>query len=111
MPQSKQCPKCGGSMAEGFVLDRTHGAVGVSSWVEGIPERSVWTGVRLGGRTQSAISTWRCGRCGFLESYASGDPDPGPAAQKKAAAAIVAFAVAVSLMLSLLGAWLARRGH
>jgi ribosomal protein S27AE len=111
MPQPKQCPKCAGSMAEGFVLDRAHGAVGVSSWVEGMPERSVWTGVRLRGRAQSAIATWRCGRCGFLESYASGEPDGSLAAQKKAAGLIVALAVAAALLLSLVAAYLAQRGH
>jgi hypothetical protein len=93
-------------MVEGFVLDRAHGSVGVSSWVEGVPEWSVWTGVRLRGRPQSTIATWRCGRCGFLESYASGEPDGSLAAQKKAAGVIVA----VALILALVGAYLVLRG-
>jgi ribosomal protein S27AE len=106
MPQSKQCPKCGASMAEGFVLDRAQGSVGVASWVEGAPEWSAWTGVRLRGRPQSAIATWRCGRCGFLESYASGEPDGSLAAQKKAARVIFALA----LIMALAGAYLVLRG-
>jgi hypothetical protein len=98
-------------MVEGFTLDRAHGGAAVSSWIEGAPERSVWTGVRLGGRAQSTIATWRCGRCGFLESYASGEPDRSLAAQRKTAGLIVvAVAAAAALLLGLVAAYLAQRG-
>ena len=70
MSHSKQCPKCQGTMAEGFVIDNTHGGRGVSGWAEGQPVKSFWTGVKLKGKAID-IATWRCGRCGFLESYAS----------------------------------------
>lgn len=111
MQQSKQCPKCAGSMTEGFVLDKTHGSVGVSRWVEGTAEMSVWTGVKLAGRPQAPISTWRCGRCGFLESYASGEPDSSDAASKKTAAAILAVACAVAVILMLIATYLSQRAH
>lgn len=107
MPQSKQCPKCGGSMSEGFVLDKTHGGVGVSSWIEGAPVRSVWTGLNLKGRAQARIATWRCGRCGFLESYALEEGDDGAAAQKKAAFLIIAVAIAAMVLLGVVAALLA----
>ncbi len=74
MSQSKQCPKCSGSMTEGFVVDATHGGVAVSSWIEGAPERSMWTGLKLSGKSRSEIATWRCNRCGFLEHYAAEAP-------------------------------------
>lgn len=61
-------------MEEGFTLDKTHGGVGAASWVSGLPEKSFWTGLRLKGRTRLDIATWRCRRCGFLESWA---PEPG----------------------------------
>ena len=111
MPQSKQCPKCAGSMVEGFVLDKAHGSVGVSSWVEGMAERSVWTGLKLSGRPQVPIATWRCGRCGFLESYASGEAGSEQAAQTRAAAAILAVALVVAAVLGLVAAYLGQRGH
>jgi hypothetical protein len=98
-------------MAEGFVLDRTHGGVGVSSWVEGEAETSVWTGIKLAGRAQTPIATWRCGRCGFLESYASGEPDRSQAARRRAALAIVLVAVAAALILGLAAAYLAQLGR
>ena len=71
MAQSHNCPKCGGTMTEGFTLDHTHGgARDVSAWVGGKPERSFWVGVKLRGQEPIEIATWRCGRCSFLESYA-----------------------------------------
>ena len=58
-------------MHEGFVLDRGHGnAIGVSKWVEGEPEKSFWTGYKTKDREKFEISTYRCERCGYLESYA-----------------------------------------
>jgi hypothetical protein len=59
-------------MTEGFVLDNGPYNHVVSSWVEGPPRKSFWSGVTLRGRVQHPIQTWRCGRCGFLESYARG---------------------------------------
>jgi hypothetical protein len=62
-------------MTVGFVADHAHGALAVSSWVEGAPRKSVWVGVQLGGKARSEIATWRCRRCGFLESYAMEEPN------------------------------------
>ncbi len=42
----------------------------MSCRVEGAPEKSIWVGVKLRGKTPIEIATWRCGSCGFLESYA-----------------------------------------
>ena len=68
---SRVCVKCGGEMEEGFVLDNTHGARLQSGWVEGAPEPSFWTGLKLKGKEQIPITTFRCRRCGYLESYAA----------------------------------------
>lgn len=64
------CVKCGGEMEGGFILDNTYGARLQSEWVEGAPERSRWTGVKLTGKELLPILTFRCARCGYLESYA-----------------------------------------
>ena len=70
--RSHTCPRCQGSMTEGFVLDHTEGgARKVSAWVEGAPEPGLLVGVKVRGKTKYDIRTWRCGRCGFLESYAN----------------------------------------
>ena len=62
-------------MSEGFLVDRGHAnAKGLQEWVEGEPERSFWLGLRTRGREKYEVSTYRCDRCGFLESFAL---DPG----------------------------------
>lgn len=58
-------------MVEGYILDITQaGGRAVAKWIEGAPEKSMWMGLKIGDRAQRDIQTWRCGRCGFLESYA-----------------------------------------
>ena len=101
MPQSNHCPKCSGAMAEGFVLDATHGAMTVSSWIAGAPEKSVWTGVKLSGRPRSQITTWRCRSCGFLEHYAPASPDRShEAAQRRQGLTVVALVLATLLVIA-----------
>jgi len=70
--RSHTCPKCQGSMVEGFILDNPHGAYSVTNWIEGAPEKSFWSGVKVGKKAKYEVQTWRCNRCGFLESYAAG---------------------------------------
>jgi hypothetical protein len=57
-------------MSDGFIKDETHGAVRVSTWVEGPPEKSFWTGTRTAGKRLMPVTTFRCSLCGYLESYA-----------------------------------------
>ena len=67
---SKTCGKCGGRMDQGFIPEATRHSHSVDVWVEGRPEKSVWTGLKTKGRKKLTIETWRCGRCHYLESYA-----------------------------------------
>ncbi len=69
MPAKVDCPKCGRRMDEGFIIDTTSGTASVSTWHEGEPQKSIWTGVKK-SKERYEVATWRCGRCGFLESYA-----------------------------------------
>lgn len=71
------CPKCQSSMKEGFVIDHTYGSRGVSTWIEGAPEKSIWVGHKLSGKKAFEVQTWRCSRCGFLENYANMEKIPG----------------------------------
>jgi predicted nucleic-acid-binding Zn-ribbon protein len=64
------CPKCRGRMQEGFITDSTYGGLVVGAWIEGKPVKNFWTGLRISGRRKIQTSTWRCERCGYLESYA-----------------------------------------
>ena len=68
--ETSQCPKCNGEMVQGFIVDRTKGAVHVSSWFAGAPKRSFWFGIKEPASEAIPIGTFRCSACGFLESYA-----------------------------------------
>jgi len=69
--QPAACGKCGGRLIRGSVLNRdSNGGKSLCSWVEGVPERSVWTGLRTKGVEVLPIASYRCQRCGFLEHYA-----------------------------------------
>ena len=68
--RSLSCPRCSGSMEPGYILDEAYGTRTVAKWVPGEPERSIWTGLKLRGKTQHDVATYRCKPCGYLESYA-----------------------------------------
>jgi hypothetical protein len=42
-----------------------------SSWIEGEPEKSFWSGMKTKGKRRLAIVSYRCTKCGFLENYAT----------------------------------------
>lgn len=51
--------------------DANYRAVG--EWVEGMPERSFWSGLKVAGRERIPVVTYRCRNCGILQSYALTD--------------------------------------
>ena len=66
-----ECPKCKKAMGAGFVIDRGNSdRKYVQQWVEGVPEKSFWTGLSVRKRAVLPVTTYRCASCGFLESYA-----------------------------------------
>lgn len=65
------CPRCSGSMEPGFLIDVGYGKTAVPKWAAGEPESSFWSsGLKLREKEQLAVTTYRCPRCGYLESYA-----------------------------------------
>ena len=66
------CPKCASPMETGFILDKVDdNRLKTPEWLEGNPERAFWTGLNTKGRNRFNIITYRCERCGLLESYAT----------------------------------------
>jgi hypothetical protein len=62
-------------MHRGYFLDSKHGdRRGLTEWVEGVPVRSFWMGLKIKGRQVLPVTVYRCERCGFLESYAAPSP-------------------------------------
>ena len=68
--KSLECPRCSSSMEPGFIVDEGHGKKVVAKWAAGEPRKSWWMGLKLGGTEQIEVATYRCRRCGYLESYA-----------------------------------------
>jgi hypothetical protein len=95
-------------MAEGFVVDVSHGTMAVTSWVEGAPQKSIWTGLKLSGKGRSEIATWRCNRCGFLEQYTVAAPDRSQEAAQRSQV-LLAVAITLAVLLVVLGAALLLR--
>lgn len=60
------CPKCNAEMEEGFLAGQR-----VAEWIEGPLEKSFWLAFKIHGRKRRTIRTFRCVKCGFLESYAN----------------------------------------
>ena len=54
------------------MVDQGYARTAVPQWVEGEPETSLWMGggLKLRGKDKLDITTYRCRRCGYLESYA-----------------------------------------
>lgn len=72
-----RCPKCDTTMEQGFILDRTHGSILSAEWVSGLPDKSVFTGIKnLKKRLRFQVMTYRCAKCGFLESYTTQPVEP-----------------------------------
>ena len=70
--RSNSCPKCQGAMDQGFVVDASYTESRQSTWMNGTPERNIWLGgIKTSGRERFPVTTYRCTRCGYLESYAA----------------------------------------
>jgi hypothetical protein len=66
------CPKCASPMETGFILDKVDDSrLKTPEWLEGNPEHASWIGLNTNGRNRLNIITYRCERCGLLESYAT----------------------------------------
>ena len=57
-------------METGYIVDEGYGTRTVAKWVSGEPERSIWTGLKMRGKEKLDVASYRCRRCGYLESYA-----------------------------------------
>jgi len=67
---SNSCPKCDGTMSQGFMLDNSYGGNLVGTWVAGHPEKSFWTKIKAPSKDQIPVAAFRCESCGFLEFFA-----------------------------------------
>ena len=71
------CSKCRMSMEKGYLPDRSQShSLNRPVWAKGEPRPSRWLGINFGikvpDRGTLFVETWRCPRCGVLESFARG---------------------------------------
>lgn len=57
-------------MERGFKVDTTQGGYSRPRWAEGVAEKSIWTGLKMKGKRQFYVETFRCAYCGALREYA-----------------------------------------
>lgn len=69
-PLNTTCPDCRSGMEPGFAMDQSNSGRSPVLWVNGEPEKSVWTGLKLKGRQQWYTTALRCPMCGFVRLYA-----------------------------------------
>jgi hypothetical protein len=57
-------------MDPGYFVDHTYGAMLPAAWVPGIPRKTRWRGFIIRKQDKVPVTTFRCVRCGRLQSYA-----------------------------------------
>jgi hypothetical protein len=61
-------------MTVGVIVDHGHGQSTPERWQEGEAIVSKWWGLRVDKKALLDVETWRCTKCGYLESYAAEKP-------------------------------------
>ena len=74
----KNCLRCEGEMEVGFIFDHVFGGSTRQGWGRGQPTRSMMRGVvSPTGLDPYPVTSYRCTKCGMLESFV--EEAPGPA--------------------------------
>lgn len=69
--KTPDCPKCRNPMDLGLIMDKGHhNSLNTEEWLEGEAEKSFWSGLKTKGKERMPVRTYRCSKCGYLESYA-----------------------------------------
>ena len=70
MSKAVECIRCHAQMEVGYLLDATHSGYQQQNWSPGEPKPSFWMGLKLAKDQVLPVTTLKCPRCGYLESYA-----------------------------------------
>jgi hypothetical protein len=65
-----ECMRCRAHMESGWVADNTQAGLTQQSWSPGEPKPSFWMGFKVEKDQVVPVTTLRCPKCGYLESYA-----------------------------------------
>lgn len=66
----RSCSRCGARTTEGYLLDRRQGVQAVvQQWIEGVPQRAWFGGLKLRDVAHGPIVARRCPKCGHLDLW------------------------------------------
>jgi len=108
MSKAVECIRCHAQMEVGYVLDATHSGYQQQNWSPGEPKPSFWTGLKLAKDQVLPVTTLKCPRCGYLESYAipqsqDGVPASGRSSSQRQSLAAVLIGLGLVALMILLG--------
>ena len=70
-PGAARCPKCGGAMVDGHIVDRGDSNLLMpAGWIPGEPRRGFFGNLKVAKRPVFQITALRCESCGYRETYA-----------------------------------------
>lgn len=73
MNPTPKCLRCGAEMEEGFIWAFSFGTDNALRWIAGSPS-SGFFGSKVHDKDVRKVATFRCPKCGSLESYAPNSP-------------------------------------
>lgn len=71
MAKQLHCLRCRAPMEYGYIPYYHGNGYAPIIWYPGEPERSFWTGLKVRKANTIPVRTFRCPKCGYLESYAT----------------------------------------
>jgi hypothetical protein len=65
LPKTRICPKCGGNMIKGKIIDTGYLSATQQTWTTS----AAMVAMLGGGKNTHYVATYACEKCRFLESY------------------------------------------
>ncbi len=69
-PTAPECRDCRVAMDGGLILDRTQGGPEEPMWIKGAADKGFFGKIKDHDRERFPVTTFRCPKCGRLESFA-----------------------------------------
>ena len=101
-----ECIRCHAQMESGWVPDNTHAGLQRQNWSPGEPQPSFWTGLKSTEDRVLPVTTLRCPKCGYLESYAIPQSQDGVLVSGRSSGrrrSLAAFLIGLAFLLIGLG--------